>query len=128
MPDIKLKPLKGRKTFSELFKSGKRISIKECSAVYLENVQFDNPGLFRIIFYAVIVSKKIAKKAVVRNRVKRLLRESLRMALKEDVRLFDNLSIIGLIWKDAPEKPYQIKLWDVYLAVREVLKRIRNEK
>ncbi len=125
MPDIKLKPLKGKKLFDELFKSGKRVNYKECSAVYLESKQINNPKSNRIIFYAVIISKKVAKKAVLRNRVKRLLRESLRMAFKEDENLFENLNQIALLWKAVPEKPYMLKLWDVYPTVREILYQIK---
>jgi len=123
MPRTKLQPLKGKKKFDELFKESKKFKVKDSLALikFKDDEFYDNPGLFRIIFYAVIISKKIAKKAVVRNRVKRLLRESLRQLLKENEKLFDKIQCVIVIWRWAPKRPKLIHLKDVKPVVGEML-------
>ena len=53
--------------------------------------------------FAFVVSKKIHKRAVVRNRIKRLMRESVRLQLKENKLEYLNqyLSVICVAKKDA---------------------------
>ena len=68
--------------------------------------------------FGFIVSKKVSKKAVQRNRVKRLLRESIRL-MQKDVRAgFDAVFIskAGIVGKDFEE---------VNLVVEELLKKAR---
>lgn len=119
-----LKSLKGKKTFDNLFTKGKKFSIKNCSVVvsfYNQTDFTDNPNDNRIIFYATIISKKIAKKAVVRNRIKRLLRESIRQLYKENSIMFEGVYQIAFIWKNAPKHPKLINLKDVKPIVNNIL-------
>jgi ribonuclease P protein component len=148
MPKIQLKPLKGKKRFDELFKKGIRFKGNDCMAVVKpislsvipdsECVETGNPitpliifptgsGIrFRTIFFAVSISKKNAKKAVVRNRVKRLMRESLRQLLSEKAFLFEKIEEIALIWRNAPDNPKFINLNDVKPAVAKLMMNISN--
>ena len=77
-----------------------------------------------IIYYGVTVSKRIAKKAVVRNRIKRLMRESLRIAGKEmEMKNFFPIKKIIISYHFAPKHPMQISLNDVLPAVKNLLER-----
>ncbi len=67
----KWRVLHRNKDFEQLLKSGKRVRLKSFDLLYSSN----NLGYSRVGY---IVSKKISKKAVVRNRVKRLFRECFR--------------------------------------------------
>jgi len=67
------------------------------------------------------VSLRRGSTAVIRNRVRRLLRESLRQYFLEhptDARIFDALI---LIWRRHPAKPSQLQLKDVYPIVSQML-------
>ncbi len=124
-----LKSLKGKKTFDNLFTKGKRFSYKNCSVVVSFNQKADliyNPNDNRIIFYAAIISKKVAKKAVIRNRVKRLLRESIRQLYLEDSSFFEGINQIAFIWKNAPEHPKLIHLLDVKPDVKNILQNVNS--
>jgi ribonuclease P protein component len=63
---LKSYSLRKKKEFEELFKSGKRVANSLFVAFFLENEE-KRVGL--------IVSKKVANKAVIRNRIRRRMRE-----------------------------------------------------
>lgn len=65
--------LKNKKDISLLFEQGKRFSHKELSILSLKKEGLESPKI------SVSVSKRLFKKAVERNRIKRLLRESYRL-------------------------------------------------
>ena len=72
----------------------------------------------------VTISKRIAKKAVVRNRIKRLLRESIRKSVKEILLETNNTIVFKTIiisWRKAPQRPKEISLDDVYPAVKKII-------
>jgi ribonuclease P protein component len=128
MEKLMLKPLKGRKKFAALFNSGSRFSEKEASAVVCfrkgEDIHdTDDEIRFIEIFYAVGVRKKVAKKAIVRNRLKRLLRESLRQLFKEEKakEFAEAFEIIYLSWNAAPSHHKLIGLKDVFPKVKDLL-------
>ncbi len=126
---LKLSPIKGKKTFEKIFAQAKKfrsdsINAFICFRSYLPN----NENITVNIYYAVSVSKKIAKKAVVRNRIKRLLRESLRYSIIqpffcENFILIEN---IVLIWRKPILSPGHIRLNDVIPELFEVLKSAIN--
>jgi ribonuclease P protein component len=62
--------LRKKKEFEELLKSGKRVAGRFFATFFLENKEK------RI---GIIVSKKVAKKAVIRNKVRRRIREIYRL-------------------------------------------------
>jgi ribonuclease P protein component len=74
----KAERLKSRKQIDALFNGGKSVSVFPVRAVYQFSVQGE-PGLK----VGVSASKRYFKKAVDRNRVKRLLREAYRLQKEE---------------------------------------------
>jgi len=123
MLPAKLHTIKGKAKFDELFKIAVKIKNKDCLALILSEAaqKETNPGAVCTIFYAVAVSKKTAKKAVIRNRIKRLLRESLKQLLKEEEVLFGKIGYIVLIWRWAPVSPGLIGLNVVKQSVKKIL-------
>jgi len=114
------KPIKGHNTFSNTFKKGKKIKTKGlfCSVVLNDNIADDKTY---VIYYGVTISKKTAKKSVIRNRVKRLLRESVRLLLKElETSKLISINTIILIWQLAPKHPKEISLNNVMPAVKNI--------
>ena len=67
--------LKSRKSIDELFEKGKSFTVSQVRVSYKFSKTTDSPTLLA----GVTVSKKYFKKAVDRNRIKRLLREAYRL-------------------------------------------------
>ena len=103
--------LKKKKDFEKLFKEGK--SFKEKFLVL--KVNKNNLSNNRFGF---IVSKKISKKAVVRNKIKRQLREIIRKEIKNYQKGFDVavIALPGIALKDFKE---------IAQALESVLKKIK---
>ncbi len=120
MINPKLQPVKGKKTFDRIFKTGQRFYHDEASAVICFNRESKEIPL---INYAVIVRKKVAKKAVVRNRIKRLMRESLKHIFFEsaDLKFINSFEYVVIGWNSAPEHPMLIHLKDVLPKVKSLL-------
>ncbi len=80
---IKLVSLKSEKKFSDVYQNGKRIysgniiltisKVKDSSSERTQDINNEE-----IVEFAVVVGKRTSKSAVIRNRIKRLLRESIR--------------------------------------------------
>ncbi|TAL68172.1 MAG: ribonuclease P protein component [Bacteroidetes bacterium] len=122
MINPKLQPVKGKKTFDRIFASAKRFYNDEVWAVIcFRKADNENP----VINYAVVARKKVAKKAVIRNRIKRLLRESLRKIFleSEDEKFKNSFEYIVVGWNSAPEHPMLIKLKDVKPKVKSILEK-----
>lgn len=82
-----VKSLKGYNAFSKVILKGKRIKIKELTSYFIyndNNVSFLKSSDPNIIYIGVTNSKKINKKAVLRNRIKRLLRVAVRQVIMKD--------------------------------------------
>jgi len=123
MATAKLVAIKGKAKFDELFKNGIKFRNRDCNSLikFVTDAKEFNPNDIRVIFYAVAISKKTAKKAVIRNRIKRLLRESLRQLLKEEITLFESISHIIVIWRWAPSSTGLISLSEVKQSVKNIL-------
>ncbi len=120
MNSIIVTPLKGYKIFDRVFQSGKRIYSGPAASVvcHQEIETYD----FKLCL-GVTVSKRIAKKAVIRNRIKRLLRESVRLAIKEMQKRGTTIPISKMIinWRQAPDMQSKIKLDDVLPHIVKIL-------
>jgi ribonuclease P protein component len=71
----KAEKLKSKKLIAQLFETGKTVTAYPLKLVYLET-QFEDDSLLKT---GVSVSKRSFKKAVDRNRIKRLMREAYRL-------------------------------------------------
>lgn len=102
-----LQTLKGHDSFKKVFEKGKRIYRDEAMLVFNKKVSTENT-----IYYGVSIGKRNAKKAVIRNRIKRLIRESINYYTKE---LENNLPFENFvfIWRKAPKMQSLIDLNDV---------------
>jgi len=123
---IYCKPIKGYNAFSDVFKIGTKLKTKYLFSSVVLNKNIKKNEL-HTIYYGVTISKKIAKKSVIRNRVKRLLRESIRHLLKElDTTKLATINSIILVLKLAPNHPKEISLENVMSAVKNILEQAFN--
>lgn len=122
----KFEPIKRQKLFDFLFQNGKRFSEGALRAVvYPSDVKVQSTKF--TIFYAVYVPKKQVRKAVVRNRIKRLLRVALRKVATDDYPdSFWIVKYVWLGWNSAPNRPCEISLGDVYPSVKNVMSQALN--
>ncbi len=126
---LNLSPLKGFNSFQTVFKFG--------SSFYSENVlliicnkscnislkQLTNSS--NIILYGISAPKRKFKKAVVRNRIKRLMRVSIRQSLEELSKFYDIaiFKVILIIWQGPSiKKQNQIYLNDIEPYIFKALK------
>ena len=124
----KLVPVKGYEAFSEIYSKAEKYYTRKASAAVI--FRDEDEECERIINFGVTISKRIAGKAVLRNRIKRLLRESLRLMVKEEVFDFSEIKQIILLWRIKPGSVRQFTLNDVYPEVKKLLYKMiihRNE-
>lgn len=123
MQQIKLKSIKGFKAFNAVFDSGKKFKTSDVLGVFCDKsssaVNRYESG--NAIYYGVTVSKRIAPKAVMRNRIKRLLREALRQTFKSINYDSFNYDIILISWRFVPKHPKQLRLDYVLKQVAQLI-------
>jgi ribonuclease P protein component len=116
-----IKSLKGFNIFNKVFeKSYKLRNSKLLIAYTYDGNKLDNHS--NELFFGVSTSKKKSKKAVCRNRIKRLLRQSVRN-LNSQTELLENFNSLILVWMIGLDKPMLLKLEDVENEVSELLKK-----
>ena len=129
MAEIKLQPLKGKTAIAELYKSGKRFHTHSATA-FVQYSEYPNDNKSHILNHVVTISKRCAKKAVVRNRIKRLLRVSLNKMIDRN-NTMNALSLVDSIlisWKNAPKHPMLINLSDVIPVLDDLIRKIGSVK
>ncbi|MFM8771400.1 MAG: ribonuclease P protein component [Candidatus Kapaibacterium sp.] len=113
------RPLKGFGAFEDTLRSGRRLTAGPLSltAVTLEE-SAEEPTTVRV---GVTIAKRIAPRAVVRNRIKRLLRESVRRQVAErgDQLQARRISCIIFNWRQAPSSAMKLHLADVEPYISE---------
>lgn len=123
---FKLETIKGKKQFSNVFESGQRFFDNNSMAVVCfasDSIETASEQCVRSIFYSVSVPKRNAKKAVVRNRIKRLLRESLHQYFQTESDNNFPISHISLVWRNAPLHPALIGLTQVKSEVFRLIEK-----
>ncbi|MFN3781815.1 MAG: ribonuclease P protein component [Candidatus Kapaibacteriota bacterium] len=124
---FRLESIRRKKEFEHLFSNGIRISHDKLRAIILFKNETELCTEKYKILYAVYVSKKATKKSVVRNRIKRLLRESLRLlARTEMVEKINVIKYLYLNWTSAPRRPCEIRLYDVFPLVHSIVEKAYN--
>ncbi len=119
---ISVIPLKGYKIFDKVFKSGKRIYSGPAASVVCFNKSEEYNYTIEL---GVTVSKRIAKKAVIRNRIKRLLRESARLTIKQMQLRGTTIPISQMIinWRQAPDMQSKISLNDIKPHIERIFEK-----
>ena len=119
----KLKPLKGFDSFSDVYKSGRKFSNKTLLGSFKAKAKDDNVKPIETLYFGVSIGKKIAKRAVVRNRVKRLMRESIRQLIPKHLKENESCPIEFMVfsWRQKVEKPGMICLQDVLPLMDELI-------
>lgn len=131
MDFLVLKPVKGYNSFNTIFKNGKKFYENELLSTFSEKLWFNsssNPDDFspNILYFGVTVPKRVCKLAVTRNRIKRLLRESIRAHYKNHEQNQLKFRCFVISWKQAPKNAKSISLRDVQPVVDRVLNRAEN--
>lgn len=111
-PSLVVRPLKGLNAFSDVLRSGRKTT---SGPLLLTAVSSAEANTRNTLFCGVTIGRRTAKRAVVRNRVKRLLRESIRQILPVRSGVISELGIhtLVLVWRSAPEAPGLLRLSDV---------------
>lgn len=125
MNSKEIKPIKGFKAFNNVFNVGKKFRTKDALAVFCKKGTdaINKYADYGTVYYGVTVPKKIAPKAVMRNRIRRILRVSVRESLRSieyDSLYFDTLIIT---WRNIPKKANQIHLIDVLPQVNSLIQK-----
>ncbi len=94
---MKLTSLKNSKNFDRVFHHGQRFGNRHFQFYYLKNRKSTNR-------LGIIVSKKVSKRAVVRNKVKRRIRASYQQEMANIAQGYDMIIIAK---KRCAEDPYQ---------------------
>lgn len=116
-----IKSLKGFNIFNKVFEKSYKLRNPKLLIAYTyndNNSEIDSKELF----FGVSTSKRKSKKAVCRNRIKRLLRQSVRN-LNTQTELLENFNSLILVWMVGLDKPMLLKLDDVENEVSELLKK-----
>ena len=127
MIKLELKSIKGKKKFDIFFQSAKKFYLQD-AAIFVSYKKCEANDRNNLLEFALSVRKKNARKAVVRNRIKRLLRECLREfakndAMSEKLLRFDKVLIV---WANAPKHPMLIKLDQVCPVVEQLIDKAYN--
>ncbi len=129
---MNIAPLKGKTAFASTMRSGKRFTGQLITGIVKFRSQSESVDRTTVesdilrITLGVSIRKKTAKKATVRNRAKRLLRQSVRMIIREfadagyfaDGNPFDR---VILFCNSAPATASQMHIADILSDVRAVL-------
>jgi len=127
MIEYNIKSIKGKKNFEKIFSKARRFYEQDAAAfvTYCKHGTV-NRQTGKITFnYAVAVRKKNAKKAVVRNRIKRLMRESIRIIIREyEIReKVTNIDSVVFVWSNCPIHPKLINLLQVKPVILKLMER-----
>lgn len=106
--------LKSRQDIQHLYREKNRLETQDLYVVFRRN----QAGMPRFLFVA---SKKIFRKSVERNRVKRLLRQAVRSVLNDYPDLCYDISVI------AKKSLIQKKVYDIIPQIKEIFAKLQKQ-
>lgn len=113
--------LKNKKAFDATYKN-RRVVSDSVITIYTGREKKSPDAQTRFGF---VVSKKYHKRAVKRNRIKRLMRECIRLAIKENSIGKINKYMSFIIMPKVSEDAYKLKLSDVQNSFYKLIERIK---
>lgn len=113
--------LKNKKAFDATYKN-RRVVSDSVITIYTGREKKSRDAQTRFGF---VVSKKYHKRAVKRNRIKRLMRECVRLAIKENNLGNLNKYMSFIIMPKVSENAYKLKLSDVQNSFYKLIERIK---
>lgn len=122
-----MKPIKGKLLFDGIFRRSKKIANKTIAAYIVFDGKQErkrrNSSKIKTLNYAIMVKKRYVKKAVTRNRIKRLCRVATREIFAEmpDEKLLSSIKYIVLTWGKTVDKTKDISLDEVKSALSEIM-------
>lgn len=121
---IKIKPIKGQKLFQNIFIKSKKITNQKAS-IYISFARHSNLNQKQTnkeLKYAAMVRKKLIKKAVCRNRAKRLIRVCIRELFNnfKYSELAHNTNYIIVFWNKPFLKTKDLKYQEVFSAIEDL--------
>ena len=122
---MKIAPLSKKKDFDLLFGKGKRVFKSHLTVIYFFLAGDVCPDCLKITY---IVSKKISPKAVVRNKIKRRMRSTMRKVLTEmelDGEALNRAASIAVL---PSKKILGISFQQIYLEIKQVLIKIMRSQ
>ena len=105
-----------KEEFKKLFTHGKRIHIPEFQIIV-------SPSHATISRFAVIVGKNISKRAVERNRIKRLIRESIQHLLPQIVQSIDCVIIVKKNFSSTNQTEIELTIKKIFVNNNLLLKK-----
>ena len=124
---VALKPIKGNIIFQDIFRKSKKLIVPDafCYVVfdYYKKRNTNSEIQPIVLNYAVVVKKKNIRKAVCRNRAKRLLREAIKINASQIVNqeFLASIKYIVFYWAKPMATPGLLRLPNVASAVSELL-------
>lgn len=126
-----LQPLKGYGAFGTVFGTGQRFSNGSATAIVVfrsgekEGIEHIQPEHTQQIVYFGVTARKKTRPAVLRNRIKRLLRQSVRLLAAEyrqSGKSFPFRAFV-LVWNAVPAHPSLLHLQTVLPTVRILMEK-----
>lgn len=116
------RPLKGAHAFDYVMRSGRRVT---SGPLLLSAVSHATASSATVLRVGVTIGKRVAPRAVDRNRVKRLLRHAVRAFVRNiESSSVVHLDAVVLIWRKRPEAPGLLRLADVQEAVNHAMRTV----
>ena len=119
--------LKSRKQIERLFNEGKSLVVTPFRIFYLVNGQWAMGNKQYILQFGVSVSSKNFKKAVDRNRIKRLIKEAWRLQkneLNEKLKIANKQLIVFFIYTDKEIPEYKSVFEKVKTSIEKLIKTV----
>lgn len=131
MKNVAIKSVKGYNAFSKIISNGKKFKSDDIfmTVIYTgSDFSLQKSSEVGTVYYGVSSPKKLNPKAIVRNRIKRLLRVSIRKCINQNPDYANFLKYIILIYNKKIQHPGLIKLKDIEPKVNKIINKSIDHK